>query len=117
MSRRSSSRSLRQRSNGAGNECFSARASPPSRAAQHMTFEWTKCRGAERTSQKPRSGSRLFSMGLDDGHQKIPVVLFRSYATLAPAPGQLHDEAVHIELKLLTRAISDAHGSRATPAF
>ena len=53
---------------------------------------------------------------LHDRREKVPVVLIRLLAALAPAPRQLHDEAIHVRLELLGRAVADAHRTRPAPA-
>src|ERR1700733_13911413 len=59
----------------------------------------------------------LVDGGLDDLHQEIPVILVRLHTLLAPAPGQLYDEPVHIQLKLLAGRVADTHRFRAAPAL
>ena len=90
----------------------SASRMPRSSADQHSTFECTKCSGSPAHSQIPQSGSRPLLGGMiDQRHQEPPVVVARRMAAAVPAPGQVDELAVGVELELLRR-----RRSRAGPA-
>ena len=78
--------------------CMSANLRPRSSADQHRTFEWTKCRGSPGHSQIPpvRLCALLGSV-VDQREEEPPVVIAGEWPAM-PAPGQVDQPSVGIEL-------------------
>ncbi len=88
----------------------SASRIPRSSAAQQSTLECTKWSRLPGHSQIPPSGSPPLLGGvIDQRDEEPPVVVIGRVAAAVPAPDQVHELAVGVELALTDGAVADAH--------
>src|SRR5205823_5676491 len=55
--------------------------------------------------------------GVDQAEEEAPVVVVRRAASLVPAPRQLQEIAVHVQLELFGGGVADAYGRRPSVAL